>query len=66
MHLPQNQCFSTLEDTKPGVFFTAGARKKLFQGEKVSPVVEFDQARFGVIRRENAARMSISGIQDKL
>ena len=64
--LSKNQCFSTLAATKPGVFFTVGARKKLFQGKKVSPVLEFDRARFGVIRRENAARMSISGIQDKI
>jgi len=64
--LPKNRCCSTLAETKAGVFFTAGAGKKLFQGKKVSPVLEFDRARFGVIRRENAGRISISGIQDKI
>jgi len=64
--LPQNRCFSTLADTKPGVYFSVGARKKLFRGKKVSPVLEFDRTHFGVIRRENAGRLSISGIQDKI
>jgi len=64
--LPTNRCLSTLAETKPGVFFTAGAKRKLFQGKRVSPALEFDRARFGVIRRENAGRISISGIQDKI
>lgn len=64
--LLQNRCLSTLADAKPGVYFAAGARKKLFQGKKVPPVLEFDRAQFGVIRRENAGRLSISGVQDKI
>lgn len=64
--LPESRCLSTLAETKPGVHFTAGAKRKLFQGKSVSPVLEFDRVHFGVIRRENAGRISISGIQDKI
>lgn len=64
--LPENRCLSTLAETRPGVFFTAGAGKKLWKGRKVSPVLDFDRVRFGIIRRENAGRISISGIQDKI
>jgi len=64
--LPKNRCLSMLAETRQDVFFTPGARTKLFQGKKVPPVLEFDRARFGVIRRENAGRISISGIQDKI
>jgi len=63
---PSGRCLATLTDTKPGVFYTAATRKKLFDGARVSPVLDFDRARFGVIRRESAGRISISGIQDKI
>jgi serine/threonine-protein kinase HipA len=64
--LPQKRCLSTLADTRAGVFYSASARKKLWNGRSVSPVLEFDRVRFGQIRRENADRISISGIQDKI
>jgi len=64
--LPQNRCLSTLVDTRPGIFFSSAAKKKLWNGKSVSPVLDFDRARFGQLRRENAHRISISGIQDKI
>lgn len=64
--LPQNRCLSTLVDTRPGIFFSSAAKKKLWNGKNVSPVLDFDRARFGQLRRENANRISISGIQDKI
>jgi len=64
--LPNHRCLSTLAETRPEVFFSAAARKRLWSGRNVSPVLGFDRAGFGQIRRENASRISISGIQDKI
>ncbi len=63
---PSGRCLSTLGDIRAGEYFSAAARRRLWNGRKVSPVLEFDRARFGQLRRENARRISISGIQDKI
>lgn len=62
---PEDLCLSTLRPTK-GQPYSAGARNSLWNGRKVSPVLDFDLPEFHRVRREAADRMSISGVQDKL
>jgi len=64
--MSQDRCLSTLADIGAGRHFTAAAKKRLWSGRNVPPVLDFDRARFGQLRRENATRISISGIQDKI
>lgn len=64
--LPSGRCLSTLGDIRTGTYFTAGAKRKLWNGRSVPPVLDFDRARFGQLRREQATRISLSGIQDKI
>ena len=64
--VPSKRCLSTLAELQPGFFYTPAAKKKLWEGKNVSPVLTFDRARFGQLRLENANRISISGVQDKI
>ena len=62
---PENLCLSTLRTTK-GQPYSAGAKRALWNGRKVSPVLTFDLPGFHRVQRDSADRMSISGVQDKL
>ncbi|MEQ1843023.1 MAG: HipA domain-containing protein [Verrucomicrobiales bacterium] len=62
---PDNICLSTLRVTK-GLPYSAGAKVALWNGRKVSPVLNFDLPGFHRIQRDTADRMSISGVQDKI
>ncbi|MEO0414853.1 MAG: HipA domain-containing protein, partial [Verrucomicrobiota bacterium] len=62
---PENVCLSTLRRTT-GSFYSRGAIDQLWVGRQVSPFLDFDLPEFHQYRRENANRISISGVQDKL
>ncbi|MDF1754790.1 MAG: HipA domain-containing protein [Verrucomicrobiales bacterium] len=60
-----NRCLSTLRESS-GKPYSRGAITQLWNGRKVSPVLDFDLPEFHRYRRENANRISISGVQDKV
>lgn len=60
-----NRCLSTLRDTS-GKPYSRGAITQLWNGRKVSPVLDFDLPEFHRYLRENANQISISGVQDKV
>jgi serine/threonine-protein kinase HipA len=59
------QCMSTLADL-PEEGFSSRALRRLSDGRKLSPRLSISRADIPRIRAENASRMSISGVQDKL
>jgi len=63
--IPAGICLSTLREFK-GSGYSPTARKSLWSGAKVSPVLPFDRAAFQSFRGENSGRMSISGVQEKI
>jgi len=62
---PADRCLSTLRPTK-GQPWSRGAIENLWNGRRVSPVLEFDLPEFHRFRREHSDRISLSGVQDKL
>jgi len=62
---PPDRCLSTLRPTR-GQPWSRGAVKNLWNGRKVSPVLEFDLPEFHRFRRDHSDRISISGVQDKI
>ncbi|HRQ90215.1 MAG TPA: HipA domain-containing protein [Bacteroidia bacterium] len=62
---PPDRCLSTLRPTK-GQPWSRSAVQNLWNGRKVSPVLDFDLPEFHRFRREHADRISLSGVQDKI
>jgi serine/threonine-protein kinase HipA len=63
--IPADLCLSTLRPTR-GQPYCAAAIRQLWGGQKVSPILPFQQSTFAEFRREAAPRISISGVQDKI
>lgn len=59
------RCLSTLKDL-PEEGYSSGALRRLADGRQLSPWLGITRADIPRIRAETAARMSISGVQDKL
>lgn len=62
---PPDLCLSTLRPTK-GRPWSRAAVQNLWNGRKVSPILDFDLPEFHRFRREHSDRISISGVQDKV
>jgi hypothetical protein len=65
MNIPDGLCLSTLKAIK-GSGFSASARRHLWSGQKVPRVLPFSRETFQAFRGENAGRMSLSGVQEKI
>ncbi len=65
MRIPDNLCLSTLRPIRGG-FYSAGAMRTLFGGQRVPHLLQFEQKEFAEFRQEAASRISISGVQDKI
>jgi serine/threonine-protein kinase HipA len=57
------QCHSCLKSNQDG--FCLACRKNLFDGKKTSPVLPFSKPEYNQRKREQAGRLSISGVQSK-
>lgn len=64
--LPKDRCLSTLAPLRSDLFYSSVAKKNLWGGRKVSPLLDFDREEFGHFRQEHVQGFSISGIQDKI
>lgn len=62
---PENRCLSTLRPTR-GQPWSRGAITSLWDGRKVSPILEFDLPEFHRFRADHSDRISISGVQEKI
>lgn len=62
---PENRCLSTLRETR-GQPWSRGAVTKLWDGRKVSPILDFNLPEFHQFRVDHSDRISISGVQEKV
>ncbi len=62
---PENRCLSTLRETR-GQPWSRGAVATLWDGRKVSPILDFDLPDFHQFRIDHSDRISISGVQEKV
>lgn len=62
---PANRCLSTLRETR-GQPWSRGAITNLWDGRKVSPLLDFNLPEFHQFRVDHSNRISISGVQEKV
>jgi serine/threonine-protein kinase HipA len=62
---PKDRCLSTLRETN-GQPWSRGAITNLWDGRKVSPILDFDLPAFHQFRGDHSNRISISGVQEKV